>query len=93
MVTSHLEAVRELHAWRTNFDRILKRSVFIVYELNTPWDPSVSSVFSRDDAPLSTLYPLIELPSCIANLSQGPAPPPPPWSWRDVPVLLSRPPP
>jgi len=36
MVTSHPEAVRKLHAWRTDFDKILKRSAFIAYELHTP---------------------------------------------------------
>ena len=35
MVTSHPEIVRKLHAWCTYFDRILKRSTFIAYELNT----------------------------------------------------------
>ena len=36
MITSHHEAVRKLHAWRTDFDIIPKRSDFIAYELNTP---------------------------------------------------------
>jgi len=34
-VTSHPEAVRKLHAWRTDFDKILKRSAAITYEVNT----------------------------------------------------------
>ena len=34
IVTSHAETVRKLHVWRTYFNRILKRSVFIAYELN-----------------------------------------------------------
>ena len=33
MVTSHLEVVRKLHAWHIDFNRILKRSAFIAYEL------------------------------------------------------------
>ena len=44
MVTSHLEAVRKLHAWRTDFDRILKRSAFIAYELDIPWDSGIDSL-------------------------------------------------
>jgi len=51
MVISHPETVRKLHAWHTDFGRILKRSAFITYELHTPWD-----IFSMDDAPQSTLY-------------------------------------
>jgi len=35
MVMSHPEAVRKLHALRTYFDRILKRSASITYKLNT----------------------------------------------------------
>ena len=50
-VTSYLEAVRKLHAWRTYLDKILKRSASIAYELYTPLDPGISSAFSRDDAP------------------------------------------
>jgi len=65
----------------------------IAYKSDNLWDPSISSVFSRDDAPWSTLNDLIELPSLTADLSQRPAPPLPPWYQRDVPVMLPWPPP
>ena len=67
IVLSHPEAVRKLHAWRTNFDRILKRSVSIAHQLYTPWDPDISSIFSSDDVPWSTFCTLIELPSFIVD--------------------------
>ena len=51
MVTSHCEAVRKLHAWHKDFDRALKSIASIACELDSPWDPDISSVFSRDDAP------------------------------------------
>jgi len=35
MVTSHLEAVRKLHAWRTDFNKALKRVASIIYESNS----------------------------------------------------------
>ena len=92
MVPSHPEAVRNLHAWGTDFDKSLKRSVFIAYELNSPWDPSICSVFSKNDAPRSTLNTLIELPAFIVNPSRRPVPPPPQWSWRYISVLLPQPP-
>ena len=34
MVTSHPEVVRKLHTECKDFDRILKRSIFIAYKLN-----------------------------------------------------------
>jgi len=88
MVMSHPEAVRKLHAWHTDFDRVLKRSAFIAYELNTSWDPDISYVFSRNDTPLSTIGVLIELPSFTADPSQRP-----PWSRCNTLVLILRPPP
>ena len=57
IVTSHSEVARKLHAWRKDFDRALKRIASITYKLNNPWDPSISSVFSEDDAARSTLCP------------------------------------
>jgi len=48
MVTSRCEAVRKLHAWHKDFNRALKRIAFIAYELDSPWDPDISSVFRRD---------------------------------------------
>ena len=93
MVTSHSEATRKLHAWRKDFEMTLKRIAYIAYELDSPWDPGISSVFSSDDAPWSTLYVLIELPSFTANPSRRPVPPPPPWYQHGVPVMLPRPPP
>ena len=69
MVTSHPEVVRKLHAWRIYFDTILKRSASIAYELNTLWDPGISSVFSRNDASRSTLCALNELTSYTTDLS------------------------
>jgi len=36
MVSSHLEAVRKLHAWRTDFDKSLNRRASITYESNNP---------------------------------------------------------
>ena len=87
MVMSCSEVVRKLHAWPKDFDRALKMVASITYKLDSPWDPGISSVFSRDDAPWSTLYVLIELPSFTAN------PSPPPWYQHGVPVMLPRPPP
>ena len=77
MVSSHPEAVRKLHAWSTDFDKSLKRSAFIAYELNSLWDSGISFVFSRDDEPLSTIDALIDL-SFLADLLQRPALPLPP---------------
>ena len=74
MVTSHPETVRKFHAWRTDFDRFLKRSAFIAYELDISWNLGISSIFSRDDAPLSTISAFIELPFFTANPSQRPPP-------------------
>ena len=91
MVMSRSEAVRKLHVWPKDFDRALKRIASIAYELDSPWDPDISSVFSRNDVPWSTLYSLIELPSFTADPSRRPAPPPPPWYQRDVPVMMPRP--
>jgi len=51
MVTSHSETVRKLRAWRKDFDRALKRIASIAYELDSPWDSGINSVFSSDDAP------------------------------------------
>ena len=94
MVMSRSEAVRKLHAWpKEDFDRALKRIASIACEFDSPWDPGISSVFSRDDAPWSTLYVLIELSSFTANSSRRPVPPPPPWYQHGVPVMLPRPPP
>ena len=78
MVTSRCEAVRKLHAWRKDFDRALKMIAYIACELDSPWDPGISSIFSRDDAPCSTLCALIELPSFTTNPSWRSAPPLPP---------------
>jgi len=55
MLTSHPEAVKKLYTWRSDFDKILKKSIFIAYELDIPWDLGINSVFSRDDAPLSVI--------------------------------------
>ena len=95
IVTSHPEAMRKLHAWRTDFDRILKRSASIAYGLDSPWDPGISFVFSREDASLSTIGAgaLIELLSFRAVLLQRPVPSLPPWSQRDTLVLIPRSPP
>jgi len=60
-------------------------------ELHIPWDPGISLDFSRDDAPMSTICTLIELPSFTVDPSQRSAPPSPPWSRRDVTVLLPQP--
>ena len=71
MVTSHPKAIRKLHACRTDFDKILKRSASISYELNVLLDPGISSIFSKDDAPLSVIDVLIELPFLTANRYGG----------------------
>jgi len=92
IVISHPETIRKLHAWRTDFDRIMKKSAFIVYELNSPWDSGISFVFSRDDVPLSAIDALIELLSFITNPIWRPAPSPPPWSRHNIPVMLPQPP-
>ena len=55
MVTSCCETVRKLHAWRKDFDRALKRIASIACELDSPCDPGISSVFSKDDVPWFTL--------------------------------------
>ena len=70
-IMSHPEAVRKLHARRTYSDKSLKRSASIAYESNNPWGPSISSVFSRDNVPHSTLYTLIKLPVSAANPSES----------------------
>ena len=36
MFTSHPVAVRKLHAWRTDFDKALKRVTSVTYESNSP---------------------------------------------------------
>jgi len=90
MVTNHPETVKKLNAWCTDFDKILKRSISIAYKLQAPWDPGISSIFSRDNAPPFTICTLIKRPSSTVDTSWRPAPPPP-WSRRGVPVLLSRP--
>jgi len=58
---SHPEATKKLHAWCKDFDRTLKRIASIAYELDGPWDPGSSSVFSKNYAPRSTLCALISL--------------------------------
>ena len=93
MVTSHPESVRELHAWRTDFDKVLKRVASITYESNSPWDPGISSVFGEGDVSRSTLCALIVLSVFTVDPSRRSAPPPPPWSRCDVSVLLPRLPP
>jgi len=93
MVMSLPETVRKLHDWRTDFDRILMKNAFIAYELDISRDSGISSVFSMDDAPLSTTGALIELPSFTVDSSQRPLPLPPSWCRCDVPVLLPQPPP
>ena len=49
MVMSRSEAVRKLRAWPKDFDRALKRIASIACELDSPLDPGISFVFSRDD--------------------------------------------
>jgi len=44
MVMSHPEAVRKLYAWLIDFDMILKRSVFIAYELDLVSAPSLKGI-------------------------------------------------
>ena len=88
MITSHAEIIRKLRTLRTYFDKILKKSASIAYELNTQWDSGISFIFSRDDAPQSPLCALVELPSFTADPLRGPVPPLPPWFWRDILVLL-----
>jgi len=78
IVTSHPKIVRKSHAWRTSSPRVLRRLALMTDELDISWDPSTNSVFSRDDAPQSTICVLIELPSFTVDPSRRPAPPPPP---------------
>ena len=66
---SHPENVRKLHPWHTGFDRVMKRSVFITFELDISCDPSISSVFIRDDLPWHTACVLLELLLTVADLS------------------------
>ena len=66
---SHPEAVKRLLFWRTHFDRTLKKSTFVAYELDISWDTDINSVFSRDDAPLFTIGALIGLLSFTVDLS------------------------
>jgi len=63
----------------------------MIDELDIPCDPDISSVFNRDDAYLSTICVLIELPYFTVVPSRRP--PPPPWSQREALVLILRPPP
>ena len=51
IVISHSETVRKSHAWCTCSLRVLRRLALMTDELDIPWDPDISSVFSRDDAP------------------------------------------
>jgi len=37
VVVSHPKAMRKLHDWRTDLDRILKRSASIAYKLDISW--------------------------------------------------------
>ena len=93
IVTSHPEIVRKSHAWRTGPPRVLMRLALMTNELDIPWDPGISSVFIRDDASLSTICALIELPSFTTDPSRRSAPPLLPWSRCDALVLISQPPP
>ena len=90
IVTSHPEIVRRSHAWCTGSPGVLKRLTLMTDKLDISWHPSISSVFSRDDALLSTI--------CVSNEITFYGRPswrsaPPPWSRRDIAVMLPRPPP
>ena len=89
--TSHSETVRKLHAWRTDFERILMRIASITYELDIPWDPGVGSALNMDDSLLLAAYAFFELSFAIGS-SRRQAPPLPSWLQRDALVLISRPP-
>jgi len=39
----------KLHAFRTSFDKILKRSASVIYELDISWDPDIGPAFIGDD--------------------------------------------
>jgi len=75
---SHPEIVRELYAWRQDSDRVMKRTDSFTYELDIPWDPGISSIFSGEDLIYPVACALLELPSTAAEPSQKPDPPP---SW------------
>jgi len=47
-------------------------------ELDIPWDPGISPVFSGDDLPRHATCVLLKLPLTAADLSRRPVPPPPP---------------
>ena len=53
---SHLEIMRKLHAWSQDFDRVLKRIASLTYELDTPWDSGINSIFSGKDLRLVLLH-------------------------------------
>ena len=52
---SRSETVRKLHAWPKDFDRARKMIAYIAYELDSPWDSDIDSIFSRDNVLWSTL--------------------------------------
>ena len=74
IVTSHPKIVSKSHAWRTSSPRVMRRLALMTDELDIPWDPGISSVFSRDA--LSAISALIELPSFTADPSRTSSPPP-----------------
>ena len=88
IVTIHSEILRKLHAWHTDFERVLKRIVSITYELDILWDPSVSSALNKDDSLLVAACVFFELSSFEAGSSRRLALPPPPWFQRDALVLI-----
>ena len=88
IVTSHPEIVRKLHAWSAASDRVLKKSVFVTYELDISWDPSICLSFIGDDLPWYTTCILFELPSIAADLSRKLIPPPPLWFSHNASALI-----
>jgi len=93
IVTSYPEIVKKSHAWRTSFLRVLRMLALMIDELDIPWDPRISSVFSRNDVPMSTICALFKLPSTIVDPSWKHISPPPPWFRSDKRMSIPRPPP
>ena len=87
-----LGTVNQLLAQRICPSRGLRMITFITDELDFPWDPGVSSVFSKVDLTLSAICIFSDLLSIITDLRR-PAPPPPPWFGLDARPTVLKPPP
>ena len=67
IVMSHSEITRKLHVWCIGPDRALKRSAFIIDELDILGDLGIGSIFSRDESFLPDASAMFELPSTTTD--------------------------